>query len=106
MSTKYTACLVHELDKERIKELRKKLNLTEKDTLTMIITHAENHLDEMIAEAEEKNNEEKNNKEARRKEKYEEQKAAMKEARKLVAAGKVKKSDKKAAITNDEPSID
>lgn len=93
MSPKYTACLVHENDKERIKELRKKLDLTEKDTMSMIITYAENHIEEMQKEAAEKNRLEQEEKERRRKEKYEENKLAHKEARKIVAAGKVKKTD-------------
>ena len=102
MNTKYTACLVHENDKERIKSLRSKLNLTEKDTLNMIITYAEAHIEEMKAEAEEKNRLDFEAKEARRKEKYEEMKEAQKVARKLVAAGKVKKDD----TIDAEPSIE
>lgn len=107
MDQKYTACLVHENDKNRIKELRKKLNLTEKDTLSMIVTYAENHLEEMQLEADKKNKQEAAEKEQRRKEKYEEGKLAMKQARKLIAAGKVKKEDQKEASSEDasEPSI-
>jgi hypothetical protein len=106
-TAKFTACLVHENDKDRIKDMRTKLNLTEKDTMTMIIDYAENHIDEMIEQAAEKNRLAEEAKEARRKEKAEDFKLAQKEARKLVAAGKVKKTDTTDdADQDDEPSID
>jgi len=108
---KYTACLVHDTDKDRIKDLRTKLNLTEKDTMSMLIDFAEGHMDEMVEKATEINKQTEEAKEARRKEKYEEMKEAHKAARKLIAAGKVKKSDQATDTTeevagDEEPSIE
>lgn len=98
---KFTAALLHEADKERIIELRKKLNLTEKDTMTAILDAAEQHIEDMLVKAAEKNKVEAEEKEARRKAKYEEFKEAQKEARRLIAAGKVKKADMAEDIEDD-----
>ena len=69
---KFTAALLHEADKNRIIEIRKKLNLTEKDTMTAILDAAEQHMEEMETAAAAKNEKEAEEKEARRKQKYEE----------------------------------
>ena len=69
---KFTAALLHEDDKNRIIEIRKKLNLTEKDTMTAILDAAEQHMEEMEEAAATKNKIEAEEKEARRKAKYEE----------------------------------
>jgi tRNA U34 5-carboxymethylaminomethyl modifying enzyme MnmG/GidA len=108
---KFTAALLHENDKNRIIEIRKKLNLTEKDTMTAILDAAEQHMEEMEEAAASKNKIEAEEKEARRKAKYEEFKEAQKEARRIMAAGKVKKEDiiEAEMIEDDddsEPSID
>lgn len=106
---KFTACLVHEQDKDRIKELRTKLNLTEKDTMTLLLDAAESHLEEMQQRAAAINKQSEEQKEARRKAKQEENKEAQKMARKLIAAGKVKKGDQSSESTEQdasEPSIE
>jgi hypothetical protein len=108
---KFTAALLHEDDKNRIIEIRKKLNLTEKDTMTAILDAAEQHMEEMEEAAAAKNKIEQEEKEARRKQKYEEFKEAQKEARRIMAAGKVKKEEmveEDADVEDDdsEPSID
>ena len=91
---KFVAALLHESDKARIVELRKKTNLTEKDLMTKLIDAAEQHLDEIVAEATAHNETLATEREADRKEKYETFKQTRKEAR---AAARVKKSDKAAA---------
>jgi hypothetical protein len=105
MPAKFTAALLHEADKERIIEIRKKLNLTEKDTMTAILDAAEQHMEEMAEAAAEKNKQADEEKEARRKQKYEEFKEAQKEARRIMAAGKVKKADV-AEVENDDMDDD
>lgn len=116
MPVKFTAALLHEADKIRIIEIRNNLNLTEKDTMTAILDAAQLHMHEMEAAAEEKNKIEAIEKDIRRKAKYEEFKEAQKQARAIMAAGKVKKSDTiEAEMVEDdddaedddsEPSID
>lgn len=103
---KFTAALLHEADKERIIELRKKLNLTEKDTMTAILDAAEQHIEDMLVKAAEKNKIESEEKEARRKQKYEEFKEAQKEARRIMAAGRVKKTDKAADVEDEDADND